>query len=548
MDRTTAVLLDISSIQEYIFSSNQLLQNIGASEIVQQSTTNWVDEQLRGLQLQSNIRTVTASGLSLNNETLENDKIDVEVVYAGGGNALLFFRRDTDAVAFTKALTRYALINAPGLQLLAVRRAFGPGEFRAAYKALRQSMFHKKNRRRRQVSMLGLGVTATGVYTGLPAAGMDDSAELTGQNYQDNRANQENLPAPVRVSHETAAKLRAEDRAKDRLHDLLKVVRQNDFEFIYDFDQFGEKDESSYIAVIHTDGNAMGARIEALQGASDRAYITALSEFSLSVQVAAEKALNSVAGQLVESFDREKELFGGEIKAKRTKVSKKLMLPFRPLVFGGDDVTFVCDGRLGLALATHYLRNYGAEKLADGKSAYARAGVAIVKTHYPFSRAYALAEDLASRAKGEIEDLRHESAESANVIDWHIAKTGWNYDLDKVVQREYTSRVGNSLLMRPLLISLPGEKSDEWRTWSTLHDLVDAFNNGPEWAGKHNKVLALREALRSGPVEVAHFLVKYRLGGLPAISSQPDMASTGWQGGKCGYYDAVEALEFFVNV
>ena len=66
----------------------------------------------------------------------------------------------------------------------------------------------------------------------------------------------------------------------------------------------------------------------------------------------------------------------------------------RALVFGGDDVTFVCDGRLGLSLATLYAREFAAEtaKRPECGPLTARAGIAIVKTHYPFARAYALAD------------------------------------------------------------------------------------------------------------------------------------------------------------
>ena len=77
-------------------------------------------------------------------------------------------------------------------------------------------------------------------------------------------------------------------------------------------------------------------------------------------------------------------------------------LPFRPIVFGGDDVTFVCEGRLGLPLAAHYLTRLASEILPDGDPLYARAGIAIVKTHYPFARAYELAGRLGDSAKAFI--------------------------------------------------------------------------------------------------------------------------------------------------
>lgn len=549
----TAVLLEVGSIQDYIFASNQLVQNVGASELVQQSTTDRVDACLRNLNLRSNIQTVTASGLRLTAETLDGG-LDVEVVYAGGGKALLLFRSDDAAGRFIRTLTRDALEEMPGLQLLAGRERITAGAFRQGFTALHKQLFKRKNQRPRSMPLPGLAVTATDPFTGLPAAGLDDNPSLTGSDYQDYRLSQSvppgqgSEPQPQRIAHETAAKLRAADAGKQRLRDLLSQIRDPllPFEFVNDFDQFGDKDHFSYLAVVHTDGNGMGNRISALAGTSDRDYITNLRAFSLSVQVAAEKALTAVTRRLIDSYDPTEKTFGGAIKAQTTRNTQKIMLPFRPIVFGGDDVTFVCDGRLGLVLARLYLETFGQQRLADDALAFARAGVAVVKNHYPFSRAYALADDLAKRAKGEIDALRDLDQPSANVLDWHFAKTGWHFALDEVTQREYTAENGQPLRMRPIVLASADRQ--QWRTWATLETLLNAFAAGSEWADKRNKVLDLRDALRRGPTDVKLFLTRYRLGSLPTIPGYPEMELTGWQAGRCGYFDAIEALDFYVNV
>jgi hypothetical protein len=63
-------------------------------------------------------------------------------------------------------------------------------------------------------------------------------------------------------------------------------------------------------------------------------------------------------------------------------------------------------GRLGLTLAALYLKAFEAEKenIPDGKDLTACAGIAIVKTHYPFARAYQLSEALCSNAKNFVRD------------------------------------------------------------------------------------------------------------------------------------------------
>ena len=49
MTQSTALLIEASGIQEYIFGSNQLSQNIGASELVTQATTDWLFDKRGGL-------------------------------------------------------------------------------------------------------------------------------------------------------------------------------------------------------------------------------------------------------------------------------------------------------------------------------------------------------------------------------------------------------------------------------------------------------------------------------------------------------------------
>lgn len=48
MTQSTALLIEASGIQEYIFGSNQLSQNIGASELVTQATTDWLFDERSG--------------------------------------------------------------------------------------------------------------------------------------------------------------------------------------------------------------------------------------------------------------------------------------------------------------------------------------------------------------------------------------------------------------------------------------------------------------------------------------------------------------------
>jgi hypothetical protein len=120
------------------------------------------------------------------------------------------------------------------------------------------------------------------------------------------------------------------------------------------------------------------------------------------------------------------------------------------LVYGGDDVTFVCDGRLGLALAALYLEKFEQHTASDDEQFFACAGVSIAKAHYPFARSYSLSNELCKSAK----QLVRSNDQSASAIDWHLAASGLLGSLKEIRQREYhvpygsvqdmmTYRIGN---------------------------------------------------------------------------------------------------------
>jgi hypothetical protein len=128
-------------------------------------------------------------------------------------------------------------------------------------------------------------------------------------------------------------------------------------------------------------------------------------------------------------------------------------------------------------------------------------------------------------------------------LDWHFAVTGLVFGLDEVREREYTVSPGN-LLMRPVLLDAAG---NDWRAWPVFADLVTRLQTDEAWRDRRNKVKALRDALRAGDQAVRQFR-SYYLGGelLPDIPNRPDVRETGWDGARCAYFDAIEAMDFYV--
>ncbi len=125
MTQMTLTMLDTTGIQEYVFRSNRLQENIGASEIVYRVTTQWAFDALDHEKLTHNVKlgnreTGEWGWKDKNAPGLPVSDWDAEVVYAGGGNTLILFRdgEGNTAKAFTGRLTRQILEQAPGLNLV----------------------------------------------------------------------------------------------------------------------------------------------------------------------------------------------------------------------------------------------------------------------------------------------------------------------------------------------------------------------------------------------------------------------------------------------
>lgn len=551
MTQHTAMLIEASGIQDYIFGSNELAQNVGASELVTQSTTDWLFDEKNGLLPgPHNVRRAGQQGAParwhLEDRSLA-DGLEAVAVYAGGGNALILLKTEEAARALAYNLAGKALREAPGLRLELAWQSYESGQLAATVRALRDRIAVQKRAPRQSSPLLGLGVTAACDFTGAPAVGWD----------KDDRY----VSAGVRAKQRAGA---SDGPGNTRLRKYLGDVIQMNFDFVYDFNQLGEREEFSYMAVVHTDGNRMGARIQEYVdhfADNDDAYVRAQRAFSVRVQEVAHTALVSTVGVLLAPANLVRVDEGGRLHYRIGKTARKegvipvwqdndgtARLPFRPIVFGGDDITFVCEGRLGLPLAVHYLSRLAREKLPDGDPLYARAGVAIVKNHYPFARAYELAASLCDSAKGLIKDADRDKRQ-VTALDWHFGVTGLVQPLGQLRKREYEVASG-SLLMRPVRLAPVDDR--EWRSWNVFNDIVQEFAAGKTWAGRRNKVKALRDALRRGPEAVQLFLSNLadrpQLPESPGLSGIRQARTSGWHGDRCVYFDAVEALDFYLSL
>jgi len=167
-------------------------------------------------------------------------------------------------------------------------------------------------------------------------------------------------------------------RSEDRKRLDERLLGDKPWGFDNDLDGWAVSDDRG-VAVVHADGNAIGQRVMGLDDAERKAFSAALSEATLQ---ASRVALDAFERRLPEHVVR-------------------ASLPLRPVVIGGDDVTFLVPRSYAVPFAHAYLAAFDAEcatrPILTGVTAC--AGVIIVRTGFPFSQAHALAEELCRSAK-----------------------------------------------------------------------------------------------------------------------------------------------------
>lgn len=542
MTGMTLTLVDVRGVQHYLFNANELKQNLGASALVENATHEWIFEFLpekRNAQwIQKEYR------VEFDAKTIEKDGLDAEVVFMGGGNAAILFSTFDLAKQFTEKYTEHLLVNAPGLEASVAHvkdvDMGKPGAFKQAWATMQSKEMPKQKARLVAQPLLGLSVTAECAFTGLPA--VEDPKKDPNDKDPNARRVLVSAEAFIKQDEETVK------AANKRLKDLLPI---DGFNYPLDFDDLGgERGKSSFIAIVHADGNSMGSRLQGYTEHDDnREMIRSMRKFSETLNQVGLHAMQTVRDYLA--------MYSGEFPDRFDPNEivriNNFHLPIRPLVFGGDDVTFVCDGRLGLALAVKLLQSFSNADLPDGEKAYACAGVAIVHSHYPFARAYNLAEDLCQSAKEKAREWDPENKEKktgsrVSFINWHVALSGRTLKWDETQKREFSNPNGQ-LLQRPLMV----EKSDEvpalhpWQTWQTFTEQVKGFRSSESfWSSQRNKQKDLREILRLGEVQTRKFTQQN--GDMPNFPNMPsnDVVKSGWHDRQCMYFDALEALDFFV--
>lgn len=550
----TLVAVETASIQPYIYGSNRLQENVGASYLVAEATGNWalaaiieaVGEDHCNITQRSNTGEHSLDDKAPKIE--DTAAMQAEVLYAGGGNVVVLFRQHEHAVTFGRTLSRRVLTEAPGLRIVMASTPYKwSAPLAKAVGDLLNDIRQERSKQPPYTTLLGQGVTVMGNSSSLPA--------VTYSRYDDDITG-----ATARYAANIVAKQRVTKLANERLRTEVLDL-DNRYRYPLDFDELGRSEgELSLIAVVHMDGNGIGKIIRNFAqkyGTTEqnRDYIKDMRAFSEGAKVIATHAMQNTIKHLLGRIDDGWiHGYNDQPSIEVTKKNGQSILPFRPLITGGDDVTFVCDGRLGIALAVRMIEYFeeAARHIFPKHNLTACAGVAIVNVHYPFARAYDLADELCDEAKKLRAQVAAETGAQVtdvpSALDWHIGMGGVYDDLDNMREREYevyhNDDAPRSLTLRPVLLDQVNGHST--RNWANIERVAVDFQL--KWQESRNKAKQLMDALRRGPDATRLFKTRYldELGLVLPDFAEGGPVENGWLDDRCAYYDALELMDLYV--
>ncbi len=520
MDTSYGVLLEAVSIQDYIFQSNFLKTNLGASHLIQHEIFDTHLKQAAA-EIFGKEAIIEWDAWKRNISDIRIKQAPFEVGYIGGGNALLLVREKDRAEAVVKAWTRRLLIHAPGVVTAAAVGKIDMKLFRNSLDGLFKELRTAKSEYIPRTTLPRHGITAECRQSGLSAECWDK-----GENQY--------------VSSALFPKINMADAARDHFQDTFKSELGENFRFPREFDKLGSiPGEDSHIAVVHIDGDRMGERfkhavtLEAVRGLSVKVHQAVLDAF---------KELTADVADGYEEIMKESLNFDPHNKDKRywcpmDEDYQKKCLPLTPVVLGGDDVTFVCDGRLGVYFAKKFIESFETGDAGDGGKLTASAGVAVIKTKYPFYRGYRLAEELCASAKQLNKDIEDRN-KMVSALDFHIARAGMSGGLEQIREKHFQAPEGR-LLYRPYKL-VPADTGDDRSLDLMIELAAELKRNFPR-----SRIKSLQEILSLSKEAHRRFVseIEFREKALPQMPGRTfhkDIFNN-----ETIYYDMIELTEFY---
>lgn len=543
-DQHHLVLLETSGNQDYIFATNRLRENVGASELTWQAGTHFV---LEAVAAAGGPVLWDADVLEMRGKIAQGEeKNGIQVIVATSGKAEILVPDQETGKKIVAHATSAALQKAPGLDLCGVvSEAFDwdGGRANKSHIATAISQAHQ-----RFVEIHGQLPAPAARFPTLPVCQPCDTSGLPAHTVVEREET---------LSQAGLAKQKAMPGWQNRLNELLKsdntAIHWKIPDNLNKLEEYFP--DTDWIAIIHADGNGLGKIFLGLHhfidGQTAADYIRELRCFSLELEAVTEAAFLQALGTL----------------HGQGKLAEKYWhwrLPILPLVLGGDDLTVLCDGRAALPFTQAFLCAFAEKtwqspiisRIASHPEALDNpwlsicAGVAITKPHFPFHAGYELAEELLRSAKKvKKEDL------GCSALDFHILRDSAVSDLDGIRARMMVDNGDTCLTAKPYVVD--GGSSTEWvkaHDITPLHRRLEILRQRDE-TGRPRLPRSQLHELRAGAslgateANARMELIRHRYPGIDGLLESKEPPSlfrdTGNDKKETRFLDALEVAEFW---
>lgn len=386
----------VQGIQGFIFQTNKLKEIVGASEIVEQICTTEFGKILGKTEKELQ-----------DPEMISTDK---NWIVGAAGNIKYIFETASACAPVVKDFPKQIMTMAPGITISQAVVKLG-NNFKEAVEKLEANLKTQRNR------------AILSRPTGLMAMARSRATGLPGCKYEKNELIDEGTDRKRREAENSKYKLPAKsfgneiDFSEENLPlDIEKMVEAN-----------------NWIAVIHADGNGVGRIIEKIGHNHEE-----LKVFSKNLDLATTEAAREAYGAVKERFDEKK------------------LIPIRPVVLSGDDLTLICRADLAVPYVNAFLQAFETKTQEILKSKLtACAGIAFVKVSYPFHYAVKLSGSLCDRAKDDAKLINRDLAPSCFMF--HKVQDSFVEDFGRIVKRELSP--GNlSFVTGPYYLNIQPDK------------------------------------------------------------------------------------------
>lgn len=427
----------VQGIQSFIFQTNKLREIVGASELVYKVCTDAFCE----FSNQGEIIQRAAGGI----KHIFDCKEDCE-------KAVLNFPKKVmemaPGITVSQAVVKFNENNAEDSERSENLDENIFPSFKTAVNELERRLRIQRNRPIRSMTCGLVGVERSRL-TGLPAIKIEEEQYLDIATLSKRG---ENKNANQKLCEQSFGK--GNFSSHQLIFEIDKMTAQND-----------------WLAIIHIDGNGLGQVVQAIGTQKDqfKKFSEQLEEITIG---AAQSAFHTL----------------------KIKYGFSSSIPLRPIVLSGDDHTLICRADLAIEYVDAYFRAFesGTSKLSgilsEGGLTFnhltACAGIAFVKSSYPFHYGYHLAEKLCERAKRDAKLEKHKlNGLPQSCLMFHKVQDSFIESYEAIVERELKPQKDLTFEFGPYY--LRGAVKERWKI-ERIGECVKILNSESEIGLKSN--------------------------------------------------------------